>query len=65
MIATARIPKRNPDIKYINPTIPKFDVPLPKGKTYPARVPDTLDLAEWARHMLNTLTETTDPAANA
>lgn len=58
-------PKRNPDIRYTNPVIPAFEVPLPKGTTYRARVPDTLDLAERARAMLNALTETTDPAANA
>jgi len=58
-------PQRNPEIHHINHTIPAFDVPLPRGCSYRARVPDTLDLAQRARHMLNALTETTDPDADA
>ena len=58
-------PARNPNIKYINPTIPEFDVPLPKGQRYRVRVPDTLDLAERARHLLHAMNATTDPDFNA
>ena len=54
-------PKRNPNIKHINPEVPKFEIPKPKGERYPATVPDTLDLAERAALAVNALTGAADP----
>ena len=56
---------RSPHIKYINPTIPPFELPVTKGETYTDTVPDTLDLAERAAHAVHMLAASTDPEANA
>ncbi len=58
-------PKRNPDIKYINPDIPDFELPEFKGTRYEATIPDTLDLAERAAQSVHVMTASTDPQANA
>ena len=58
-------PKRNPDIKYINPDIPDFELPEFKGTRYEAEIPDTLDLAERAAQSVHVMTASTDPEANA
>lgn len=60
-----RTPTRNTDIRHINPAVAECTPPQATGTSYRLKAPDTLDLAERARHMLNALTETTDPAANA
>ena len=60
-----RTPRRNPNIKYINPEIPDFQLPDRGGLRYRAMVPDTLDLAERAAHAVHTMTATTDHEANA
>ena len=56
--------KRSPDIEYINPEIPSFDLPPNTGSRYKANVPDTLDLADRAIHAIHAMTATTDPEAN-
>ena len=56
---------RNPQIEYINPTIPPFELPVSKGERYTDTVPDTLDLAERATHAVHMLTASTDLEANA
>ena len=64
--ATGQIPpKRNPNIKYINPEVPKFELPEFKGERYQDTVPDTLDLAERAALAVNGLTAVTDDENNA
>lgn len=63
-MSTRQKTKRNPDIKYINPEIPSFELPEIRGSRYKAKVPDTLDLAERATHAVHGLTACTDPEAN-
>ena len=58
-------PKRNSKIEYVNRDIPDFELPVLAGTTYPARVPDTLDLADRARHAIHGMCASTDPNANA
>lgn len=55
---------RNPDIRYINPLTPDVHVPDLDRESYTDTVPDTLDLAERARHAVHGMTEMTDPDAN-
>ena len=57
-------PRRNPEIRYINPELPAFELPPLKGKWETAVVPDTVDLAERAAWAVHGLTATTDPDAN-
>lgn len=57
--------RRNRDIRYINPTIPPFDLSPLAGTRYSTRVPDTLDLAERAAQAIHCLTASTDPEANS
>lgn len=54
-------PRRNPNIRYINPSLPNFDMPEIKGERYNTTVPDTLDLAERAAFAVHGLTGSTDP----
>ena len=56
-------PKRNPDVKYINPDIPDFELPSFNGNRYEAKVPDTLDLAERAAQAVHVMTASTDHGA--
>jgi hypothetical protein len=56
--------KRSPDITFINPEVPSFDLPQLNGARYTAVVPDTLDLADRAAHAIHGMTATTDPEAN-
>jgi len=56
--------KRNAQIRYVNPEQPNIGLPEVRGETYPARVPDTIDLAEQARHAVHGMTAMTDPDAN-
>ena len=58
-------PGRNPDIQYINPVIPSFQLPEIGGSRYQAKVPDTLDLADRAALAVRALTVSTDPDTNA
>ena len=58
-------PKRNPNIRYINPSIPPFDLPAISGKSYRVIEPDTLDLAERASLAVHGSTVSTDPEYNA
>ena len=51
-------------IAYINPEAPAATVPPYRGKRYQALVPDTFDVAERARQVINPLTEATDAAAD-
>lgn len=57
-------PKRNSDIKYINPEIPHVELPAYKGQRYEATVPDTLDIQERASLAVHGLTSTTDPESD-
>ena len=60
----------NPDwqpgdpITYINPEAPAATVPPYQGERYEALVPDTFDVAECARQVINPLTEATDADAD-
>ena len=60
----------NPDwqpgdpITYINPEAPAATVPPYDGERYQALVPDTFDVAERARQVINPLTEATDADAD-
>ena len=58
-------PKRNPNIKYINPDLPAFKLPEFKGTWYRDTVPDTLDLTERTALAVNGLTALTDSENNA
>ena len=51
-------------IGYINPNVPNVSPPAYNGDHYEALVPDTFDLAERARLVINPLTEATDPKAD-
>jgi hypothetical protein len=51
-------------IQYIRDSIPAFEIPAYRGKTYVDLVPDTLDLAERAKLGVHALTSITDPAAD-
>ena len=57
-------PKRSKEIKYINPEVPKVELPAYGGESYESLVPDTLDIAEMARLAVNGLTGPTDPDAD-
>jgi hypothetical protein len=58
-------PKRNTNIKYINPELPAFKLPEFKGTRYQDTVPDTLDLTDRAALAVNGLTAVTDDENNA
>lgn len=58
-------PKRNPNIKYVNPELPRFELPAFKGERYQDKVPDTLDLAERAALAVHGLTAMTDAEYDA
>ena len=51
-------------IAYINPEAPAATVPPYRGERYEALVPDTFDVAERARQVINPLTEATDANAD-
>ena len=51
-------------IAYINPEAPAAAVPPYDGERYEALVPDTFDVAERARQVINPLTEATDAGAD-
>lgn len=51
-------------IAYINPESPAATVPPYRGERYEALVPDTFDVAERARQVINPLTEATDAGAD-
>lgn len=51
-------------IAYINPEAPAATVPPYRGERYEALVPDTFDVAERARQVINPLTEATDAGAD-
>ena len=51
-------------IAYINPHAPAATVPPYRGKRYEALVPDTFDVAERGRQVINPLTEATDVGAD-
>ena len=51
-------------IAYINPEAPAATVPPYQGERYEALVPDTFDVAERARQVINPLTEATDVGAD-
>ena len=51
-------------IAYINPEAPAATVPPYDGERYEALVPDTFDVAERARQVINPLTEATDADAD-
>lgn len=57
-------PRRNTQIKYINPIIPDVAVPAYPGQRYETLAPDTIDLQEMARLAINGLTGPTDPDAD-
>lgn len=57
--------KRNPAIRYIRASIPSFEIPAPRGISYRAEVPDTLDLAEMSRQAVEGLANICDPDFNA
>gem|GEM_PF-391162 len=52
------------EIKYINPEIPKVNLPAYGGTSYEAMRPDTLDIQERAALAINGLTGPTDPRAD-
>ena len=58
-------PRRNPNIKYINPDLPTFKKLEFKGARYRDSVPDTLDLAERAALAVHGLTAMTDAEYDA
>jgi hypothetical protein len=58
-------PRRNPAIRHIRETIPPFEVPAIRGKSYRATVPDTLDLAEMARLAVTGMAGVSDLSNNA
>ncbi|MDD9985709.1 MAG: hypothetical protein OXQ31_05530 [Spirochaetaceae bacterium] len=51
-------------IAYIDPESPAATVPPYRGERYEALVPDTFDVAERARQVINPLTEATDAGAD-
>lgn len=53
-----------PPVKYINPEVPRIELPAFSGKRYQSRVPDTLDFAARAKLAVNCLTRTTNPNAD-
>ena len=56
--------QRGDPIAYINPAAPAATVPPYRGERYEALVPDTFDVAERARQVINPLTEATDAGAD-
>ena len=53
--------KAKQPIKYINSTAPEFNLPKYDGETYEAVVPDTYDVHERAKAVMNVLTKGGDP----
>jgi hypothetical protein len=51
-------------IRYINDSVPHFEIPPYAGTRYQDTVPDTLDLAERAKLGVHLLTSITDPLAD-
>jgi len=51
-------------IGYINPVVPDIDKPVYEGKTYPALVPATLDLADRGRLAMHAMTEGLNPVCD-
>jgi len=58
------VKKDTEPIVYINPEVPKVNVPAYEGERYEDVVPDTLDLAERAALAVHGLTGVLDPDAN-
>ena len=57
-------PKRSTTIKYINPQVPKVELPSYSGQPYEVTVPDTLDLQDMAALAINGMTGPTNPEAD-
>jgi len=59
-----RLPKRSAEIRYINPEVPRVELPAYGGLGYEAATPDTIDIQEMAALAVNGLTEPTDADAD-